>query len=60
DTRVLTSALFTARSDFESARSLAPGSAEAEAKVAHAEEVARILRNNVVQGSQGQGEGERY
>lgn len=48
DTRLLTSALSTARSSFESSRSLPP--TDLPAKIAHAEEVALILRRNVVQG----------
>ncbi|KAI4249145.1 MAG: hypothetical protein L6R40_000603 [Gallowayella cf. fulva] len=55
DTRVLTSALVTARSNFESSRSLPPNSSEAQAAIAHAEDVAGILRKNVVQG---RGDGE--
>ncbi|KAI4132132.1 MAG: hypothetical protein LQ338_000886 [Usnochroma carphineum] len=51
DTRLLTSALSTARFQFEAARSLAPSSPDAAAKVAHAEEVAETLRRNVVQGT---------
>ncbi len=50
DTRVLTSALATARSKYDSSRSLPPNSSEAKAAIAHAEEVAGILRRNVVQG----------
>ncbi|KAL8729585.1 MAG: hypothetical protein Q9166_004665 [cf. Caloplaca sp. 2 TL-2023] len=55
DTRVLTSALATARSNFESSRSLTPDSSEAYAAIVHAEEVAGILRRNIVQG---RGDGE--
>ncbi|KAL8912317.1 MAG: hypothetical protein Q9171_002689 [Xanthocarpia ochracea] len=55
DTRVLASAFATARSNFESSRSLPPNSSEAKAAIAHAEEVAGILRRNVVQG---RGDGE--
>ena len=50
DTRVVTSALATARSHFDSSRSLSPNSSEARAAIAHAEEVSGILRRNVVQG----------
>lgn len=55
DTRVLASALATARSNFDSSRSLIPNSSEARAAIAHAEEVAGILRRNIVQG-RGNGE----
>ncbi|CAL8581483.1 Mitochondrial zinc maintenance protein 1, mitochondrial [Xanthoria parietina] len=55
DTRVLASALATARSTFDSSRSIIPNSSEARAAIAHAEEVAGILRRNVVQGK-GNGE----
>ncbi|KAL8929040.1 MAG: hypothetical protein Q9208_001483 [Pyrenodesmia sp. 3 TL-2023] len=54
DTRLLTSALSTARSSFESSRSLPPS--EIPAKILHAEEVAQILRRNVVQGLADDGE----
>ncbi|KAI4202124.1 MAG: hypothetical protein LQ350_002791 [Teloschistes chrysophthalmus] len=59
DTRVLTSALATARSNFDSSRALAQGSNEATAAVKHAEEVAGILRRNVVQGRR-RDEGEKF
>ena len=50
DTRILSAALVTARSNFDSQRSLPAGSEEARKVVEHAEEVARVLRANVVQG----------
>ncbi|KAI9826138.1 MAG: Mitochondrial zinc maintenance protein 1, mitochondrial [Thelocarpon impressellum] len=50
DARLLTAARHEARKGFESGHALAPGSHEAKAGVAHAEEVARILRHNIVQG----------
>lgn len=56
DTRLLTSALSTARSNFEASRSLSPSSPEATAQIAHAEEVAEVLRKNVVQGQATDGE----
>ncbi|KAL8694662.1 MAG: hypothetical protein Q9218_000757 [Villophora microphyllina] len=59
DTRVLHSALTTARSNFESSRALPVGSNEADAAVKHAEEVAAILKRNVVQGHQ-KDEGEKF
>ncbi len=52
---MLASALATARSTFDSSRSIIPNSSEARAAIAHAEEVAGILRRNVVQGK-GNGE----
>ncbi|KAL8652589.1 MAG: hypothetical protein Q9210_002588 [Variospora velana] len=59
DTRLLTSALSTARSNFESSRILPP--AEAASKVAHAEEVAKVLRRNIVQGSsEAKEDGEKF
>ncbi|KAI4187513.1 MAG: hypothetical protein L6R41_002759, partial [Letrouitia leprolyta] len=56
DTRLLTSALATARSNFESSRSLPPQSQEAGAAIKHAEEVASVLRTNIVQGREVEGE----
>lgn len=50
DTRLLTSALGTARSNFDSSRSLPQQSPEASAAIQHAKEVASVLRTNVVQG----------
>ena len=50
DNRVLVSARRQARSDFYKNRSLLPSSPEASEKIAHAEDVARFLRQNVVQG----------
>ncbi|KAI4275938.1 MAG: hypothetical protein L6R35_006250, partial [Caloplaca aegaea] len=60
DTRLLTSALSTARSNFESSRILPP--ADAASKVAHAEEVAKVLRRNIVQGRRSEAKegGERF
>ncbi|KAI4168790.1 MAG: hypothetical protein LQ343_006113 [Gyalolechia ehrenbergii] len=58
DTRLLKSAISTARSNFESSRSLPPQSPEASAAIKHAEEVASVLRTNVVQGREVEGEEE--
>ncbi|KAL9011150.1 MAG: hypothetical protein Q9173_003976 [Seirophora scorigena] len=58
DSRLLTSALSSARSNFESCRSLSP--ADAVTKVAYAEEVAEVLRRNVVQGMSEAKEGEKF
>lgn len=52
DSRVLFAARDKARQDFDALRTLAPHSPEAQAGVAHAREVARVLRTNVVQGVQ--------
>ena len=50
DTRVLLSARQEARKQFRSNAHLGAGSEEATGRVKHAEEVAEILRRNVVQG----------
>jgi len=50
DIRLLPAARGHARKEFEAKRLLAPDSAEARSSIAHAEEVARVLRHNVVQG----------
>ncbi|MCJ1242508.1 Mitochondrial zinc maintenance protein 1, mitochondrial [Varicellaria rhodocarpa] len=52
DQRLLPSARAQARSSFAENRSLLPSSQEAIDQIAHAEEVAKILRQNVVQGQQ--------
>ena len=57
---MLSAARYTARSNFNTNRSLSPGSPEAEKARAHAEEVASILRKNIVQGEQIEGEAEKY
>lgn len=57
---MLSAARYTARSNFNTNRSLSAGSPEAETARAHAEEVAMILRKNIVQGEQVDGEGEKY
>ncbi|MCJ1474376.1 Mitochondrial zinc maintenance protein 1, mitochondrial [Lambiella insularis] len=50
DPRLLLSARHEARSSFALSSSLLPESPEAAAQLAHAEDVATILRKNVVQG----------
>ena len=50
DPRILFAARVEARSKFNSNRSLSPESLDAEQKILEAQEVARILRQNVVQG----------
>jgi complex III assembly factor LYRM7 len=50
DMRLLHAARQTARQKFNSLRALAPQSQEATAGIAHAQEVARVLKMNVVQG----------
>lgn len=52
DLRILSAARIEARSKFERDRFLSPSSTDAEQKVLEAKEVARILRQNVVQGEQ--------
>ena len=52
DLRILSAARVEARSKFDQSRSLSPSSTEAKRKVLEAKEVARILRQNVVQGEQ--------
>ncbi|KAM0806032.1 mitochondrial zinc maintenance protein 1, mitochondrial [Usnea florida] len=63
DLRILSAARVEARSKFDQHRLLSPSSTEAEQKVLEAREVARILRQNVVQGEQITGpkdKGQRY
>ncbi|KAK3203311.1 hypothetical protein GRF29_112g819227 [Pseudopithomyces chartarum] len=50
DTRMLSAARLEARKHFETNRGLAAGSDEYTKQVAHAQEVAKFLRENVVQG----------
>lgn len=50
DARILSAARIEARSRFDSNRSLEPGSPDVKQRVSEAEEVARILRQNIVQG----------
>ena len=56
DTLILVSARHQARSSFAKNRSLLPSSPEASTQIAHAEDVAKILRQNVVQGQKVKGE----
>lgn len=57
DLALLNSARVQARKGFDKHRSLDASSAEARDAVAHAEGIAQILRHNVVQGEQQQGNG---
>lgn len=57
---MLSAARHTARSKFNTNRSLLPESSEAEAARTHAEEVATILRKYIVQGEQTEVGGEKY
>lgn len=62
DSRLLSGAISQARAGYESNRQLPPSSDEAAAAVKHASDVAKMLRENVVQGEkmeEGQGQ-ERY
>ena len=52
DTRILSAARIEARSRFDSHRTLSPEGLDAKQKIAEAEEIARILRQNIVQGQQ--------
>ena len=54
---MLISARHQARSSFAMSRSLLPDSPEASEKIAHAEDVAKILRQNVVQGQKVEDQG---
>lgn len=54
------SARHQARTSFALNSSLLPLSPEAVAQIAHAEDVATILRQNVVQGQKMDGTGEKY
>jgi len=60
DQRLLISARHQARSSFALHTSLLPSSPEATAQIAHAEDVATTLRQNVVQGQRADGEGDKY
>lgn len=52
DFRILSAARVEARSNFDQNRFISPSSTEAEQKMIEAKEVARVLRQNVVQGEQ--------
>jgi complex III assembly factor LYRM7 len=54
---VLFAARAEARKNFESNRNLAAGSEEQSKQITHAEEVAKFLRENVVQGQAADNEG---
>jgi len=60
DARLLTAARHEARKNFNASSALTSGSPDAVAGIAHAEDVAKILRQNVVQGEKVDGEGEKY
>ncbi|MCJ1259687.1 Mitochondrial zinc maintenance protein 1, mitochondrial [Lignoscripta atroalba] len=62
DQRVLHAARHQARQLFASNSSLSTASPEALAQIAHAEDVAKVLRQNIVQGQRiaADGEGEKY
>ncbi|KAA6412411.1 MAG: mitochondrial zinc maintenance mitochondrial [Lasallia pustulata] len=60
DIRLLNAARREARKKFDTNRSLSSSSHEAAAGIMHAEDVARILRQNVVQGERLDEEGEKY
>ncbi|MCJ1308781.1 Mitochondrial zinc maintenance protein 1, mitochondrial [Agyrium rufum] len=55
DHRMLISARHQVRSTFQLDRDLPPSSAEVSEKIAHAQDVAKILRQNVVQGKRAEG-----
>ncbi|KAJ4349754.1 Mitochondrial zinc maintenance protein 1, mitochondrial [Didymosphaeria variabile] len=57
DTRMLSAARLEARKNFENNRGLATESEEYTRSIAHAEEVAKFLRENVVQGQATETEG---
>ncbi|GME63396.1 Mitochondrial zinc maintenance protein 1, mitochondrial [Neofusicoccum parvum] len=50
DAAILSAARMKARDDFYASRTLDPSSEDAKKQVAHANEVAKILKENVVQG----------
>lgn len=62
DARLLTGARSQARASYENNRQLRPSSDEAAVAIKHANDVAKLLRENVVQGMQveGSSEQERY
>lgn len=57
DFRILSASRIEARSKFDSNRSLSPHSPELQQKISEAVEIARILRQNIVQGEQLEGPG---
>ncbi|KAH7045919.1 hypothetical protein B0J12DRAFT_741902 [Macrophomina phaseolina] len=50
DLAIMNAARAKARDDFDASRALEPNGVDAQKQVAHANEVAKILRENVVQG----------
>ncbi|KAF2731775.1 hypothetical protein EJ04DRAFT_442323 [Polyplosphaeria fusca] len=60
DFNTLMAARHQVRRNFEDNRSLASGSEELSQQISHAEEVAKFLRENVVQGQAAQDTSDRY
>ncbi|KAI9883343.1 MAG: hypothetical protein M1823_004897 [Watsoniomyces obsoletus] len=60
DKRVLIAARQSARQQFDAKRDISPDSENARQEIAHAEEVARILRHNIVQGQLEEAEAQKY
>lgn len=60
DVNTLMAARYEARKNFDQNRLLYSGSKEASAKIKHAEEVAKLLRENVVQGRAVDEEGSKF
>ncbi|KND92709.1 Mitochondrial zinc maintenance protein 1, mitochondrial [Tolypocladium ophioglossoides CBS 100239] len=60
DAPVLAAAQVQIRHEFRQKSSLESSSADSEAAIQHAEEVARILRENVVQGRKAEGQQDTY
>ena len=57
---MLLAARHQARTSFAAGRSLLPDSSEASERITHAEDVAKILRQNVVQGRKVESEEDQY
>jgi hypothetical protein len=60
DHRILVAARQKARTEFDQERSLAPGSEAAAEKIKYALEVAKVLREEVLQGEPVEGQKDRY
>ncbi|KAF2500219.1 mitochondrial zinc maintenance protein 1, mitochondrial [Lophium mytilinum] len=60
DINTLSAARFEARRQFDSNRSISSGSEDAVGKIAQAQEIAKFLRENVVQGEKTDAEAENY
>ena len=60
DGRMLSAACLKARTNFEKNRSLSIGDPETDQKIAEAQEVARLLRQNIVQGEPDVRDREKY